>query len=260
MKLSINAFWLSCLGLVVGCAGGCGPVDPAEARTSIRTLTGSEPTQAARAPAFPVVTSACLPADGPIEQPADLGVCRRHHAPRPTDRDAAAWFQVVAEPGQEGEEPSTVTIYEATLYGIRADGSRVALAGTNAGQAPVVWAGAYQRSPWFGNDETGGDAFSPLPASESATYHATIPTGRTLLHGGPAHADITGYVDTVFIIRYKTTGTARVQTGIDYRPFAASGDINEVTLGDWNRSSAAGACVRATPRLVAPADCRPPTF
>lgn len=242
---------LLALSSLIGCFGqalpsevpeGYGPMPLTTAR-----LSSFLPEQAAERP----ISTECTFVRPPAEQHTDLGQCRRHHSPRPTDRFAAGWFQVVADTPH-----STVEILSATLYGIREDGSHVALAGTGVGQAPVVWAGAYLRTPWFGNDASGNDAFTPLPVTASSTYRATIPTGRTLLHGGPAHADITGYVDTVFIVQVHTTGDARVQIGVDYRPQSPSDDVNEVALSDWFQSD--GACVRATPRLSAKMNCRSP--
>jgi hypothetical protein len=182
----------------------------------------------------------CEIVGGPEQQPGDLGVCRLNHARRPTDRDAAGWIQAVAD--QPG---GTVEVIQATLYGVREDGSRVPLAGTALGQPAVDWAGLWTRNPWFPDDRHA--------AIQVTSGRLSVPTDR-VLHGGISHADIAGFADVIFVVRVRTSGDVRVQVGIDLRERSGS-PVNEYSLSDWFHSGSSGTCVRSTATLRSPQDC-----
>jgi hypothetical protein len=193
------------IGLVLAffaCALGCEPSRPSGPRERV-TVTFTMPQSAA--PARSPLS--------PIEQPADLGQCRVHHGRRPYDRDIAGWFQAVAD-----DTSSTVEIISAILYGIKEDGTIEAIGGG------VAWAGYYGRSPWF---PPGDQHDSIAPSSNFYVRQDRV------LHGGSGHASLDGYVDAIYVVTVRTTGSARVQVGIDYRPAEGSSDVNERALSDW---------------------------
>ncbi len=204
---------------------------------------------AAHAAASPHDDADCGIAIGPTQQPADLAVCR-WKANRPSNRPyALGWLQAVAD-----EQGSTVTVLEATLYGIRADGSAVAIAGSELGNPAITWAGYYDRTTWF---RSGVHETIDVP---SGTFVHHVPTGDRLLHFGTNRAEASAFSQAVLVARVQTTGDARVQLGIDYWANAtgtASGDVTEGAVSDWVACDAA--IEEATPRSESPTDCSPPT-
>jgi hypothetical protein len=151
--------------------------------------------------------------------------------------DAAPWFQIVAD-----DETSTVEIVASSIFGVLPDGRERLI--TSAG---VEWSALYSRQPWF----PPGDQHRGVTAS--ASYRA--PSARQgVLHGGAGHLPLGEYVAIVYRMTVRTTGTARVQIGVDYRPHPNSPDINEGALSDWFSGSCA---TRQTPNpLRLPAVCR----
>ena len=189
----------------------------------------------------PDATDPSTTVPGPREQPADLGRCRIHHPKRSEDRDIAGWFQAVAD-----DTTSTVTILSATLYGIKVDGTLEVIS-----DGALTWAGYYSRSPWF----PPGDPHEDTTPGMSFTVRQD-----RVLHGGSAHASLDGYVDVIYVMTVRTTGTARVQIGIDYRPSAAStgpGAVNERALSDW---FAGDGVLRSTSDPRSPTPSCIPTF
>ncbi len=174
----------------------------------------------------------------PRQQPADLGHCRIE-LDRPSNfMDAVGWFQAVADtPG------STVRIISSILYGIKPDGSLEVIGGG------VDWAGLYSRDPWF----PPGDRHISLGPSD----HYIIPTGRDLIHGGSSHGSLHGYTDAIYVVVVETTGDARVQVGIDYRPRADIPVVRERALSDWFRGDGRTLHSTPDPRTPATPNCLP---
>lgn len=214
-----------CLALAVLAFGCDGPRATVQAAQPLTGSCGGD------------VPGALISVVGPAEQPADLRVCRTHHQRRPGDTDAAPWFQIVAD-----DDTSTVEIISSSIYGVLPDGRQQLI--MNAG---VEWSAIYSRRPWF----PPGDLHTAVTAS--AFYHAPS-ARRGVLHGGAGHLPLGEYVAIVYRMTVRTTGTARVQIGVDYRPDANSSDINEGTLSDWF----AGSCAtRQTPNpLRSSTQCR----
>ncbi|OGL78370.1 hypothetical protein A3E39_02615 [Candidatus Uhrbacteria bacterium RIFCSPHIGHO2_12_FULL_60_25] len=193
----------------------------------------------------PPQTNICGKVNAPPEQkaidPGDISCKYVSGIPRPWGR---LWIQLTADTAN-----STVTIHALNLYGVRADGTLVLIAGTDAGDSTITWFETNDRATWY---QAESEKKSGLPVPPNFTF--TVQSTTQILHMGNDGGDLTGFVDAFATADISTTGDAKGQIGIDFRTDSWNKAVIEGSMSDW-MSCTTGSIRLSLPRASAPTIC-----